>query len=116
MQVAREGLYYRFSCRCRISGEVVCRLMIVCGDREENLGVVVPMEDGFGLKKKIPVKRLGEGNMEFYLVTKGNAPVRENKQQGQFVPVYPEEPFAYIARLKGAFFAIQNGQAGVMLK
>ena len=31
-------------------------------------------------------------------------------------PIYPEEPFSYIARLKDAFLARQNGQIGVVIK
>ena len=116
VQVSREGLYYRFFCRCRISGDVVCRLAVVCGDKEEILGVVVPVEEGFGLEKKLPAKRLGEGTMEFFLITKGSAPIRETRKEGKFVPIYPEEPFAYIAQLKQAFFVRQNGQAGLLIK
>ena len=116
VQVWREGLYYRFFCRCRISGDVVCRLAVRSGEKEEILGVVVPVGEDFGLEKRIPAKRLGEGQMEFFLVTKGSLPIRENRQTGQFVPIYPEEPFAYIAQLKEAFFIRQNGQAGVMIK
>ena len=116
VQVKREGLYYRFFCRCRLSGEVVCRLFVVCGEKEESLGVVVPAEDGFGLDKKIPAKRLGDGPMQFYLATKGGGIRVESQVPGTFIPIYPEEPFAYIARLKEAFFVRQNGQAGIILK
>lgn len=119
VQVQRQGLYYRFICRCSISGDVVCRLKVVCGGREESLGVVIPMEGGFGLDTRLPVKRIGEGNMEFYLAPKG-LPLAERAEPtepaGQFVPIYPDEPFAYIARLKQAFFVRQNGQAGILIK
>ena len=108
--VRREGLYYRFCCRCRLSGDVVCRLAVRCGEREENLGVLVPMEEGFGVDKRIPVKHLGEGEMEFFLMPK------HDKIRETFIPIYPEEPFAYIARLKDAFLARQNGQVGILLK
>lgn len=110
VQVLRQGLYYRFICRCRLTGDVVCRLTVKCGDKQENLGVVVPMGDGFGLDKKIPVKHIGEGEMEFFL-----AP-RHDQVMGKFVPIYPEEPFAYIERLKDAFLARQNGQAGAVIR
>ena len=61
VQVRRQGLYYRFACRCRLTGEVVCRLRVTCGGRRENLGVVVPVDGGFGLETSLPVKCLGEG-------------------------------------------------------
>lgn len=110
VQVLRQGLYYRFICRCQLTGDVVCRLSVSCDDRRESLGVVVPMDGGFGLDTKLPVKRLGEGSMEFRLIPKHDVP------EEKFVPIYPEEPFAYIARLKDAYLARKDGQVGVMLE
>lgn len=110
VQVQRQGLYYRFTCCCRLSGDVVCRLRVTCGDRRESLGVVVPMDGGFGLDTRLPVKRLGEGEMAFTLVPKHEVP------EGTFVPIYPEEPFAYIERLKEGFLAKKGEQVGVVLK
>ena len=110
VQVLREGLYYRFICRCQLTGDVICRLAVRCGEKEENLGVVVPFGTGFALDKKIPAKRLGMGIQEFFLVHK------HDHVKGSFVPIYPEEPFAYIARLKDAFLVRQNGQQGIYLK
>ena len=110
VQVQRQGLYYRFTCRCQISGDVVCRLHVSCGDKRENLGVVVPVDGGFGLDTKLPVKRLGEGKMEFTLIPKHEV------LEGTFVPIYPEEPFAYIERLKEAYLVRKGEQVGVMFK
>ncbi len=110
VQVLREGLYYRFICRCKLPGDVVCRLAVRCADKQENLGVVVPMGDAFGLDKRIPVKRLGEGEMTFHLSP------RHDYIQGKFIPIYPEEPFAYITRLKSSFLAKQNGQIGITIE
>ena len=110
VQVVRQGLYYRFVCRCRMSPETVSRLVVSCGGRRESIGVPVPDGDGFGLEKKLPVKLFGEGVPEFYL-----AP-RHDPVKGKFVPIYPEEPFAYIAGLKEAFLEYQKGQAGARLR
>ena len=109
VQVIRQGLYYRFICRCQLTGDVICRLQVSCGDKRENLGVVVPMDGGFGLDTKLPVKRLGEGKMTFQLRPK------HEMMSGKFVPIYPEEPFAYIERLKKGFLVRRDGQVGVML-
>lgn len=110
VQVLQQGLYYRFICRCQLTGDVMCRLSVSCGDKRENLGVVVPMDGGFGLDTKLPVKRLGEGKMEFSLLPKHDVPT------GKFVPIYPEEPFTYIERLKDAYLARKEGQVGVVIK
>lgn len=110
VQVLRQGLYYRFICRCKLTGEVMCRLCVACGGQRESLGVVVPMDGGFGLDTKLPAKRLGEGKPEFTLVPKHEV------SQGTFVPIYPEEPFAYIERLKESYLTRKNGQVGIMLR
>lgn len=109
VQVQRQGLYYRFTCRCRLTGEVVCRLRVVCGDRRENLGVVVPMDDGFGLDTRLPVKQLGEGEMMFSLVP------RHERLTASVSPVYPEEPFSYIARFRRDFLERQCRRTGICL-
>lgn len=88
----------------------VCRLRVSCEDRQENLGILVPMDGGFGLETRLPVKRLGEGDPDFTLVPK------HESGSGTFVPVYPEEPFAYISRLKKSYLAKKDGQLGIVLE
>lgn len=110
VSVQRRGLYYRFRCRCRITGGAVYRVRVRCGEIQESLGILVPMEGGFGLDTQIPVKRLGEGEMEFFMVPKyESSPVA-------IAPVYPEEPFAYISRLKDAYLVRQNGELAIGIK
>ncbi len=110
VNVQRRGLYWQFTCRCRLSGDGVFRLRIQCGGKQENLGILVPMDGGFGLNTKIPAKRLGEGEPEFTLIPK------HELCGGRFVPIYPEEPFAYIGKLKKAFLVRQNGRMGILLE
>lgn len=107
--VSRQGLYYRIHCRCRLPAEDIYRLQAAWGIRIENLGVLVPMEDMFGLDTRIPVKQLGEGELVF-TVTAKRQPI-----QGRFVPIVDEEPFAYISRLKGSFLQIKDGQLGIQV-
>ena len=110
VQVLRQGLYYRFVCRCKLTGDVVCRLYVSCGGQQENLGVVVPVGEGFGLDTRQSVKRFREGEPSFSLVPKNELP------SGQFVPIAPEEPFAYIERLKTSFLVKKYGQMGIILE
>lgn len=110
VQVERQGLYYRIHCRCQMTGEIMCCLQAQCGDRQENLGVVVPMDGGFGLDTRLPVKRLGEGELSFTLTPKNG-----QAQKGTFIPLAPEEPFAYISRLKDAFLERQGNVLGVVI-
>ena len=110
VQVLRQGLYYRFICRCKLSGEVVYRLTVRCGEATENLGILVRSGDGFALDKKVPVSHLGEGEMNFLLLPKSD------RVNGSFIPIHPDEPFAYITRLQDAFFARQGEQVGIVIK
>ncbi len=107
--VERQGLYYHFSCRCRLSGAVIYRVMVTCDGHSENLGVLMPMGDVFGLEKKLAVSRLGVGVFRFQAMPKHQQSI------GQFVPIRPEEPFAYITRLQDAFLEIREGQVGVVI-
>lgn len=109
VQVLRQGLYYRFSCRCQISGDVVCRLKACFPDREENLGVLVPVDGGFGLCTRLPVKRFTGNPVRFRIGT------QKADSKGVFIPICPEEPFAYMERLKSAFLAVRNGQPGAVV-
>ena len=66
----------------------------------------MPIGDSFGLDTRRPVKRLGEGVLSFRLVSKHDAP------RTHFAPISPEEPFAYLQRLKDAYLAEKDGQIG----
>lgn len=110
VQVKREGLYYRFLCRCSLTGDVVCRLVAVYGDRQESLGILVPRDGGFTLETRLAAKNLGQGIPEFRVVP------NRTVLRGRFVPICPEEPFAYLARLKDAYLARQNGQVGAVIQ
>ncbi len=109
VRVEKQGLYYRFSCRCSLTGEVMHRLVVVTDGGKTDLGVCVPMEGAFGVEKRIPCKQIGTGTPEFQLLPK------HEQMKGQFVPVYPEEPFSYMARLKDTYLATRDGQIGVVI-
>lgn len=107
--VRKEGLYYHFTCRCHLPDDNIYRLIVSCGTVRENLGILVPQKDSFILNTKLPIKRIGAGEMSFVLVPKQETFSRN------FYPISPEEPFAYISRLKESFFVLQNGQPGICI-
>ena len=86
----------------------MCRVLARCGEKEVSLGVLVPQDGGFQLETRIPVKRVGEGELSFSV-----AP-RHRTAAGKFVPLSPEEPFRYITRLKDAYLEQRNGQLGLV--
>lgn len=109
-EVCREGLYYRFRCRCALPGAGVYRVLVRCGSREESLGIPVPVDGGFGLETRIPVKKIGEGPLAFSAVSK------HRPLEGKFIPLAPEEPFRYLTRLKDAYLEKRNGRIGLRIR
>ena len=107
--VIRQGLYYQIHCTCMLPKEDIFRLQVQCGNKKENLGVLVPTADRFGLDTRIAAKQLGEGELTFSVISK------REPAASQFVPIRAEEPFAYIARLKESFLEIRNGQMGIII-
>ena len=108
-KVTRDGLYYVFDCCCDLSGEVICRLMVTCGTENHNLGIPVPERGAFSLRTRLPVKQLGEGQLRFWVQP------NHRSVEGWFVPISPDEPFAYLSRLQDAFLEIREGVPGVVI-
>ena len=108
-QVKRQGLYYLFSCKCELSGDVIYRISVSCNGHHENLGILIPDGAQFSLFTKLAAKRLGEGLFQFRALPK------HQKCERVFVPVYPEEPFAYLTRLQNALLELRDDQVGVLL-
>lgn len=108
-EVKSEGLYYRFHCHCKLSGEVMYQIKAVCGEKECNLGICVPVENGFGIDTRLPIKKFGEGNFSFYAVP------RHTDITDKFVPIRADEPFLYLESLQGAHLDIRNGVQGITI-
>ena len=107
VSVRQQGLYYHVHCRCKVVREDIYRLILTSGDHQENLGILIPEGDSFVLSRKIPAKQFPEGEWLFRIVSK------EISASGCFVPISPDEPFAYISRLKDSFLVYHNGQPGI---
>ena len=105
----RHGLYYVFRCRCRLSGEAAFRLLATCGKNQEDLGILVPIDGGFGLDTRRPVKRLGEGTLAFSLVSRHDTP------KTRFEPIYPEEPYTYLQKRKDAYLSVKSARQAYLL-
>ena len=92
-----------------LSDEKIYRLTVTCGKLQENLGILIPQNGIFVLDTKLAVKKIGEGEMSFTLKLK------QEKFSEMFVPICPEEPFAYISRLKESFLMVRDGQPGICI-
>ena len=92
-----------------MSRDVMHSLVVSSGDREENLGLLIPYGQEFGLDTRLAIKRLGSGALQFRVVP------RHCKAES-FVPLSPEEPFAYIHRLRQCYLVRQNGKLYAALR
>ena len=81
----------------------------LCANEEIHLGIPVPAGDAFVLETRIPVKRLPEGEFRFVLLP------RHRELEGKFIPLSPQEPFAYLSRLKDAYLEKRDGSIGIVI-
>lgn len=109
VETAREGLYWRIACRCHLPGREMFRLWMDCGERQIDLGLCVPIGEGFGTEKRIPANRCGTGKPNFFLRPK------DDLLRGNFIPLSPEEPFGYLHRLENAYLEKRNGRVGIVI-
>ena len=109
-EVRREGLYYRFLCYCNLSGEIMHRIVVTCGTKQENLGIPIPDRDCFYLSAKLPVSRFSEGEPTFQVI-----PKHPYKTDGLWTSISPETPFAYIHKLQNAVLERRGDQIGILI-
>ena len=110
VSVRQQGLYYYFQCRCKVDREDLYRLILISGDQQENLGILIPDGESFTLTRKVPTKHFKPGDWSFRILSK------ETPVTGTFVPISPDEPFEYITRLKESFLVYHNGQPGIEIE
>lgn len=108
--VRKEGLYYCIRCRCELESDIICRVVVSSGGHHESLGILVPEGKWYMLTKRIPIKRLGNGRLEFQVIP------RCHKRQNTFLCVYPDEPFRYIRQLQNAYLEQRSGNLGIVIQ
>ena len=80
-RMEKLGLYYVFSCRCRLPDDGLYRIHVIAGENREDLGICIPLDGLFGMDKRLPLKRLGEGTLDFVLLPKDWKPQEVAVQQ-----------------------------------
>ena len=124
----KQGLYFCFSCRCRLPEEGMYRIHVVSDGVREDLGICVPMEGAFGIDKMIPAKRLGEEALTFEMVhiewtppaaeLSKPAVLEEEKPEPVqiFIPVSEEEPFEHLDELENAVMEVRDDVPGIVIQ
>lgn len=106
-EIKEEGLYSRIHCRLSLSGDIPFQVIMKAGDREISLGTCLRRGSIFEIDTKVPRKYIGNSPLQFYA-----KPKRPLLPKG-FVPIYPQEPFAYLLKLEQARMAVEQGIIGV---
>lgn len=101
VELKRDGLYCRLSCRCRVADGQIHRLYA----GGEKIGVLIPDGGELVLETKVAVKRLKEG-CTFSL----------DENRGQFIPIRSGEAFDHLGKLRLAKLAFREGEPGVYLE
>ena len=106
-EVIKEGLYYRFSCKCNPPNEGSHRITVSDGNNTVNLGICVPTGEWFCLVSRVPIKHLPGGKLEFSLVPKD--------REVSAVPVATNEPFPLLDMLDSAHLQQIDGITEIVI-
>lgn len=106
-EVIKEGLYYRFSCKCTPPDEGVYRIKVSDGYNTKGLGICVPAGEYFCLVTRVPTKYLSGEELEFSLIPKDD--------QVLTVPVASNEPFAELDKLESARLQETDGKTELII-
>lgn len=93
-EVIKEGLYYRFTCKCTPPNDAVHRILVNDGVHTRDLGICVPTGEWFCLVCRVPVKYLTGEKLVFTL-----AP----NEKRTAVPVETDTPFPALDKLETAY-------------
>ena len=88
----------------------MCKVQVRWGENSRQLGILAPKNGMFCLETKIPKKIFDSEAVRFEVIP------HLRREPGQFVPIRPEEPFAYLSRLRKAHMERRDGQAGIVLE
>ncbi len=106
-EVARKGLYYRISCKCVLPDKDLYRLRVSTGNQRVDLGIYVPVKDGYGVDTMVPVHKLGTRDMLFELVN--------GETKSEFIPIIPQEPIKRLSQYSNMRFEVRDRRFGVVL-
>lgn len=107
--VSKEGLYYRIQCTSHLTAGKPFRVTAEA-EHSIDLGLCVPDGHHFGLEVRVPMKKLGEGDIRFYIRT------QQEKKSEDWFPISSEKPFPYIVKLKYAYMVSLEGERGIAFK
>lgn len=105
-QAERRGLYWHISCLCCLPSRELHRIRMDSATKSVDLGICVPMEGQFGLRKTVTLRQAGEGDFTFILTGNREEPPKEEHA----VALKEGEPVACLSRLEDAHLEIREDQ------
>ena len=105
-EVIKEGLYYRFTCKCTLPDGEIYRIVVNDGNNARDLGICVPTGERFGLVCRVPVKYLPGSDLRFALMPKYS--------YATVASVATNEPFAALDRLDSAHLQVTEGKVEIV--
>ncbi len=100
--VQKRGLYYHFDCICNMPIDFGHRIRVRCGTTVTDLGICVPENGCFTLRKQLPMKHIGDGVMQFFLEN-------HQKSDSAMIPIFANKPFAGMEHIDNAKLVIKDG-------
>lgn len=108
LKLSKCGLYYEVLFRCSPQKKAL-RLVDDCDEGEVSIGICAPIVSGFGVNRKIPIKKLGTGNHAFRLI-----PV-ETAESLEFYELSEDRPCKVLPLISYARFTYVGGKPGLRI-
>lgn len=94
--VEKEGLYYTFQCCVSLKQGGMYRLILETEKGETDLGILMPCEAGYAVRRKLSVKQVCGSSFHFR-ITERNSVLAES-----CIPVSEDQPFPFVDKLQNA--------------
>ncbi len=107
--VTQEGMFWRVRCQCKASADVPFAIQANWGTETLDLGLCAKSGEELTLTTRINRKKTPQGRPVFRMFAK------HRNIADLFAPIRPEEPFAYISKLKDAYLICKGDQKGIMI-
>lgn len=107
-EATKEGLYYVIRCVFHPAKQGIFRVKMHGAVGEIDLGVGIPSDNGFEVRKKLPVKRITEEDYRFTVYS------ANEDTEYDYIPLKPNHAFPGIQRLRNGKFRVRDGEPGII--
>ena len=106
--VTRQGLYAIISCRCGVTGGKKYDLYAKTETGKCSLGLLYAADGGYGLDTRIPVKKLGQGSIQFL--------IEQKMEQACSISLHCQIPTSVLLALEQYSYARSEGKPCLVLR